>query len=238
MFGVDVFNHGQIYTFKGDRYDHDTWYGGDKVKLMMYCIDDSNPDAEFLVAETNQETALLDLNGLESATFTPDILPSISSRGTSSLHALYVPVNYRVIVTTTESNTITINGPEQIACLAFMDEWDTGGENLQSLEVIDTAYTSSNCQNDKRYIKEDGTCGGCVGGYHENDDGECVECSHWNQKQNKDGSCGNCLSGYFVDEDTESNTYNQCIREEADDRTLLYAGVGVVILVVLIALVK
>ncbi len=57
-------------------------------------------------------------------------------------------------------------------------------------------------------------------------------------KEDEAGSdylCGDCAEGYILDEDEESETYGQCIEE---DNTLLYAGIGVVGLILAIAILK
>ena len=57
-------------------------------------------------------------------------------------------------------------------------------------------------------------------------------------KEDEAGSdylCGDCAEGYVLDEDEESETYGQCIEE---DNTLLYAAIGGVSLLLLIAVVS
>jgi hypothetical protein len=61
------------------------------------------------------------------------------------------------------------------------------------------------------------------------------DCSDTHQETKDDGTCGACEEGYVLDEDEASDTYNQCIEE---DNLLLYAGIGVVVIIVGIALFK
>ena len=61
------------------------------------------------------------------------------------------------------------------------------------------------------------------------------DCSDTHQETNTDGTCGACKEGYVLDEDEESDTYNECIE---DNSLLLFAGLGVVALIVGIALFK
>ena len=235
MFGVDVFNHGQTFQLKGD--DRVSWYEGDKVKLLNPCIDGDNPEGEFLVVEHLTSSALsnniLDLNGKDRGswmvsptgvqTFDPENTSHVQTHGTSAMYALYVPPNYRVVVTTSTGESYIFNGIARIPCLRMLDGWENG-EYVDRIAVFDKNYSASNCEDRNRVKNADDSCGECLRGYIENQQGECVSCASLNQELNDDGSCGNCLNGFIVDEEETSSTHGQCIREGAIDRTFLYVG--------------
>jgi len=61
------------------------------------------------------------------------------------------------------------------------------------------------------------------------------DCAGENRITNTDNSCGDCDEGYALDEDTNSDTYGECI---VVDNTLLYAGIGGVALILVVALLK
>lgn len=233
MFGVDTFNYGHSINFASNS--NISWFSGSKIKIMAGCVmDDYRLQNSIEGGNSSLNQKIIDTVAQKLVLF-PNDLPG----GSSLLQAMYVPSSrYKITIKLTDGNETIISSQKNIGC--FNEDIDgVSGDSLpyefsqqiESITIEDKEWVGCSGLNKKE--NDDGTCGGCLDGFMLNQQEECVSCSSFNQLDDVGGLCGNCLEGYVVDENESSPTYGLCVAEEPMNKTLLYAGGGLIGLAVL-----